>query len=128
MTEDFDEDTNTDLAIANLEDGTASVLLGNGDGTFDAKVDYATDSAPLSIESADFDGDSAVDLVTANGTGTVSVLPGNGDGTFGGKGDYYVAASAFSVAVGDFNEDSRPDVTTAIYETDEVSVLLNTTS
>ncbi|MBW8738372.1 MAG: hypothetical protein JF621_15030 [Streptomyces turgidiscabies] len=66
--------------------------------------------------------------MTANGAGTVSVLPGHGDGTFGSKSDWYVADGAFSVTVGDFNEDTRPDVTTAIIQTDEVSVLLNTTT
>ena len=61
-----------------------SVLLGNGDGSFQAAVSFAAGDAPISVAVADLDGDSVPDLVTANGYGSddVSVLLGNGDGSF----------------------------------------------
>src|SRR6266852_8819161 len=37
---DFNRDGRLDLVTANEGDGTVSVLLGNGDGTFQPKVDY----------------------------------------------------------------------------------------
>ena len=63
-----------------------SVLLGNGDGTFQPQVTYAVGSVPDAIVAGDFTGDGRTDLAVANGNvfgkGTVSVLLGNGDGTF----------------------------------------------
>ncbi|MBM4360941.1 MAG: FG-GAP repeat protein, partial [Deltaproteobacteria bacterium] len=44
---DFDGDGKLDLATANLEANTVSVLLGNGDGTFGTKVDYPVGMNPL---------------------------------------------------------------------------------
>ena len=46
-----------------------SVLLGNGDGTFAAKVDYATGSHPDSVAVGDFNLDGKPDLAVANFTG-----------------------------------------------------------
>ena len=72
-------------------DGTVSVLLGNGDGTFQPRLVFAEGIFPLSIAIADFDGDHQADLAIANpcGTdeacsslGTVGIMLGNGDGTF----------------------------------------------
>ena len=58
---------------------TASVLLGNGDGTFQAKQSFGTGSQPSSVAVGDFNGDGRSDLVTADYNGnTASVLLGNG--------------------------------------------------
>src|SRR5262249_15589416 len=46
---DFNGDGIPDLAAANLTGGTVSVLLGHGDGTFGAAVNYAAGGAPLSV-------------------------------------------------------------------------------
>ena len=43
---DFTGDGRTDLAVANTYDGTVSVLLGNGDGTFQPQITYAAGSYP----------------------------------------------------------------------------------
>ena len=70
-----------------------SVLLGNGDGTFQPQVTYAVGSDPIAIVAGDFNGDGHLDLAVANDVdSTVSVLLGNGDGTF---------QPAVSYAVGD---------------------------
>jgi hypothetical protein len=75
-----------DLAVANLEGGSLSVLLGNGSGKFETAVNYDTYS-PNWVIAQDFDGNGKVDLAAAdestaeNKTG-VSVFKGNGDGTF----------------------------------------------
>jgi hypothetical protein len=61
------------------------VLLGNGDGTFQAPVTYATPSVPVSIILSDFNNDGNLDVATAEQNdpcNCVAVLLGNGDGTF----------------------------------------------
>ena len=84
MAGDFNGDGRTDLAVANVDPySTVSVLLGNGDGTFQAQLTNAVGSSPDAIVAGDFNGDGRTDLAVANyGDNTVSVLLGNGDGTF----------------------------------------------
>ena len=43
-----------------------SVLLGNGDGTFQPQVTYAVGSGPDAIVAGDFNGDGRTDLAVAN--------------------------------------------------------------
>src|SRR5205823_3669811 len=52
-----------------------SILLGNGDGTFQSPATYATGSVPIGVIDADFNGDGRLDLaVVNNGSNTVSVF------------------------------------------------------
>jgi hypothetical protein len=129
VTADFNGDGVLDLAIANSQDSTVSVLLGHvnpttgkGDGTFQAAQTYATGAGPLSLAVGDFDGrhyangQPILDLVTANSGGDLSVLPGNGDGTFAPAGSISLPTAAglaqtpLSVAVGDLNKDGTLDL------------------
>ena len=65
-----------DLAVANVSSGV-SVLLGNGDGTFQAAVDFGAGSEPRSVAVGDFNGDGKLDLAVANFISNVSVLINN---------------------------------------------------
>ncbi|WP_131803074.1 FG-GAP repeat domain-containing protein, partial [Parafrankia colletiae] len=59
-----------------------SVLLGNGDGTFQPPRPYLTGPGPSAVTASDFNGDGADDLAVANQyDGTVTVLLSTGDGT-----------------------------------------------
>jgi hypothetical protein len=80
-TGDFNGDGNADLAIANLSSNNVSVLLGNGNGTFQTAVTYSTGASPTFVVVSDFNGDRKPDLAVVNGS-NISVLLGNGDGTF----------------------------------------------
>jgi hypothetical protein len=77
---DLNGDGLPDLAVANFHDHSVSVLLGNGDGTFQAAVDYPANEALSSLAVADFNHDGVPDLAANNvSTGSVSVFLGNGD-------------------------------------------------
>src|SRR5262249_23304515 len=92
---DFLHNGKLDLAVVNPGSNTASVLLGNGDGTFQDRVDYAVGASPLSVAAADL-GNGQIDLVVANhDSSNVSVLVGNGDGTFGPARNIDVKTQAF---------------------------------
>src|SRR5207342_159288 len=110
---DFNGDGLLDIALntAGPAGSAVEVLLGKGDGSFQPNhLILSVGQTPLSVAAGDFDGNGAVDLVTANSNGTVSVLLGNGGGSFRPRTDLTVGGSPHSVAVGDFNGDGRLDV------------------
>jgi len=108
--------------------GSVSVLIGSGEGNFEAQRDFVTGSYPLSVAIGDFNADGNPDLVVANsGSHTVSVLLGNGNGTFGARSDFATGLDPASVAVADLNGDGRLDVAVANTGVSRsVSVLLGT--
>ena len=85
---DFNGDNNQDIAVANKSDNNLSIFIGNGDGTFQAKVEYATGNMPIYISVYDFNKDNNPDLAIANMTGSIiSILLGNGDGDISGENE-----------------------------------------
>jgi hypothetical protein len=105
---DFTGSGTLDLATANGGFDGASVLLGNGDGTYQPAVSYATGYDPIGIMTADLRGMGVQDLITEN-QGNVSILLGNGDGTFGPPTNLNTGAFP-TVVVGDFNGDGTADL------------------
>ncbi|MBW2696044.1 MAG: VCBS repeat-containing protein [Deltaproteobacteria bacterium] len=123
---DLDGDTVPDLVTSNLHTDDVSVLLGNGDGTFQAAASFAPGNRPLSVAVADLDGDTVPDLVTSNySSDEVSVLLGNGDGTFQAAVSFAAGSHPSSVAVADLDGDTVPDLVTANGGSDDVTVFLN---
>jgi hypothetical protein len=117
-----DFDGNLGIVTGNFGDGTAAVLLGNRDGTFQNAVTYKVGTQPQSVTVGVFNGHA--DIVTANNySNSVSVLLGDGGGKFQLAGTYAVGYQPFAVTVGDFNHDNRPDIAVANYLDDSVSVL-----
>ncbi len=77
VTGDFTNDGKLGLAIANFGDGTVTLLLGNGDGTFlqTSGSPYAVGKGPIAIAAADLNADGKLDLAVANlMDDTVSIL------------------------------------------------------
>jgi hypothetical protein len=122
---DVNGDGKPDLVVANrcidngcLVEAVVAVLLGNGDGTFQAAVTYNSGGLfTNSVAVADVNGDGKPDLVVgnfcsdSNCDGSVGVLLGNGAGTFQpvvtyGTGGLYAKA----VAIADVNGDGKSDV------------------
>ena len=119
---DFNGDGRVDLAVAGNNDagaGVVAVLLGDGDGTFQPPVNYATGiDYATALVAGDFNGDGRVDLAVAGnnvtGAGIVSVLQGNGDGTFQPPVNYATGIDyATALVAGDFNGDGRVDLAVA---------------
>jgi hypothetical protein len=115
---DVNGDGKLDLVVANCatagcEHGAAAVLLGNGDGTFQAAVDYDSGGAGANgLAIADVDGNGKPDLLVANWvTNSVGVLLGNGDGTFQ-PAVTYSSGGLYPMAIiaADLNGDGKPDL------------------
>ena len=122
---DFNGDGKLDLAVADSFNGDASVLLGNGDGTFQTALNYAAGGSPNSIAVGDFNLDGKADLVVADALGImVSVLLGNGNGTFQAAANYYDAGAVNAVAVGDFTGNGVLDLAIADSGAGTASVML----
>ena len=122
---DLNGDDDRDLAVANHDSDEVSVLVGNGDGTFQPAVNYGAGDGPYSVAVVDLDGDDSPDLAVANrNSDEVSVLLGNGDGTFQPAVDCGAGDEPRSVAAVDLDGDDVPDLAVANYGSRDVSVLL----
>ena len=114
-------------------DGIVGVLLGNGNGTFQAPVTYPSGgTGAVSVAVADVNHDGKPDLLVDNQCigncsvlkGGVAVLLGNGDGTFQTAISYYSGGyPATSVAVADVNGDGNTDLLVS-NQSNTVGVLL----
>jgi len=113
---DLDGDGNIDLAVANGQSNTISILHGLGDGTFAAPVNLPDGAGPYGIAVADVNLDNVPDLVVAdNSAASVSVLLGQGGGAFAAAVVYPVADYSLSLAVADINHDNKPDIVATAY-------------
>jgi hypothetical protein len=126
---DLNEDGQLDLAVANSAwvGGTSgvSVLVGNGDGTFQSAVNYPAGVQPCSVAIGDLNGDGHPDLAIGNNIGNdVSVLLNAGNGTFYDAVNYGAGVDSNVVVIGDFDGDGYPDLAVPNFEDDTVSVLL----
>lgn len=138
---DVNGDGKSDLAVANFDNsvdevpwapGTVSVLLGNGDGTFQAQTTYPTGAGTVSVAIGDFTGDGRADLaVIGSGTqpdstspSTVTILIGNGDGTFQPGLAYPTGPDSTAIAIGDLNADGKADLVVANDAPTPINVLL----
>jgi len=114
---DVNSDGSMDLITANYYGNSVSVLLGNGDGTFQPSIDSPTNAAPSRLAAGDFNRDGHADLVTVNDAGApLSVLLGGGDGTFQAPRNISLSSRPVDVAVGDFDGDGADDIAVATYE------------
>jgi hypothetical protein len=135
---DFNRDGNTDIALG-CSDGTTVatgngftgngglvIILGNGDGTFQAPVFHSTGDV-ASIAMGDFNGDGILDIVvTDRAQQNVIFFLGNGDGTFTqepASSNILTVGPAHGVVVADFNGDGKDDIAYAVGNVNSLSDL-----
>lgn len=134
VSDDLNGDGKFDLVIGNvfggsLSTGSLTILLGNGDGTFQSHVGHDMDvSKPGGLALADLNGDGKLDLVAASYSGNlISVLLGNGSGGFASPVTYTAGTTGeqlHSVALADFNGDTKLDVAVTSNLSGATSILL----
>ena len=127
---DFNGDGRPDVATASNDGGTVSILLGNGDGTFQEHRDFNAVHAPAtSIAVGDFNEDGNWNLLECNNAldveGTASIFLGNGDGTLQPHLDYELGVKPSAVVTGLFDVEGGLDFAVANSTSGTVSVLLN---
>ena len=133
---DFNNDGKLDLAVVNSTDNTVSILLSNGDGTFNGPSGplpagpppgpptptYKVGHNPQAIVVGDFDNDGNLDLAVANeNDNSISILLGNGNGTFQTQTTISLGATnpvgPISLAAADFDYDGYLDLA-VLYQSD----------
>ena len=120
---DFTGDGLQDLVVSlNSATSSLSLLRGNGNGTFQAPVNFpnTTNLDSPAVVATDLDNNGTLDVVVAHSIGcftapcvvgrTISVMLGNGNGTFQPTREIDVGTGMLEIAVGDFNRDGIKDL------------------
>lgn len=108
---DFNHDGKPDLLEEKTNSQTFSVLLGNGDGTFQAAISTPTGGQLGLMAVGDMNGDGYADVLGGYGP-VLYVFLSNGDGTFKPGIPANVGAPALSgtISIADVNGDGKLDV------------------
>lgn len=128
---DVNHDGNPDILVANTDEGSISVLLGDGRGHFTPSPSspFAAGHLPNDIGIADMNGDGNLDLVIpGHQSPYIAILLGDGKGGFapapGSPFDVHSKPHPHAVAVADFDGDGNPDVATDSWAENKVELLL----
>ena len=111
---DFDGDGKLDVAVSIWGSAAIAILLGNGDGTFQAPTNIPLVNGPFTVAAGDFNSDGRSNLATGLFGGDLDVFLGNGHGKFKlGWTSTLPGGGAMGIAVADFNGDGKVDLATA---------------
>ncbi len=128
-TGDFDGDGVTDLIVDAAYDNTIHLLIGNGNGTFEAQKSFVY--KPLGgtqynfeLEVTDFNNDGNLDFAVINheATSSIGVFLGNGDGNF--RAAVSTTTDAYTMDTADVNGDGIMDIVATEFLTSNSKVLL----
>jgi hypothetical protein len=127
---DFNNDSRTDIVVANSGSNDIVVFIGSSNGSFSSSIRYSMSegSQPESVAVGDFNRDSRLDIAVANfGTNNICLLFDRGNGTFTNQTWYPLTYDSRPkcVVVKDLNNDGRDDIAATTYGIDNVNILLN---
>lgn len=125
LSQDFNRDGRIDLASANNDGGTVSILLANSSSGMTSAPYYMVGTRPEGIAAGDFNNDGTLDIAVANSeSDDVSVLISRGDGTFNNAVNYRIGRFPGGIAVGDLNNDGKQDLAVLLRISGSIAVLL----
>jgi hypothetical protein len=141
VTGDWDGDAKQDIAVVDsteLADNNVSLVLSNGDGTFQDAVPTTAQTDSIAIASADFDSNGSLDLAVTQVSGldtSVEILLNDSSAPNSQNGfalqDLIVGLSLgqgqVAVQAADLNADGRPDLIALGEDTATIGVFINTT-
>ena len=125
---DFDRDQVPDLALTNEGTGSVAVLIGDGDGSFEAPLLTDLDTNVQVLGAGDLNGNTLTDLVVAGSStfgADLSLLTSLGDGGFDPPVTFESGGrSPTAVRVADLNQDLLPDIVVAHLSSNKLAVHL----
>ncbi|MBW3623823.1 MAG: VCBS repeat-containing protein [Armatimonadetes bacterium] len=123
---DVNGDGNLDLVTANTQSNSVSVLLNNGDGTFQAPKSFPSGGlGPRSLFVGQFTGDTNPDIAVANADSTqVGILRGNGNGTFEAPAVVTVGGNAGWIGGGNVDGGATTDLAVILKDKNQIQILL----
>jgi hypothetical protein len=128
---DFNNDGILDLAVTVPNQASVALLLGNGDGTFQAPLYHAAGYSPEPLVAGDFNGDGNLDLAvgetkfsSGSPQGGVMILLGNGFGSFQDGNEYAAGNVVYSLTEGDLSSSGHLALITGNFMSRTASVLL----
>ncbi len=107
---DLNADGNLDLAVAASATDELLVMLGNGNGTFQAAAAYLTDDTPLTLNAADFNRDGRIDMAVTSYSGTVAIALNSGAGAFAMQPGTNVGSGSRNTSMHDLDGNGSLDI------------------
>ena len=126
---DFNNDNQSDITVANSGDDTIGVLIGYGNGSFKSQTSYfiGTHAYPQYVTTADLNQDNSIDIISTDTyDDSISILFGYGNGTFYNTTRFATGTGSkpYWIAVSDFNDDNNLDLVIANQGRDSIGILL----
>ncbi|MGQ9601137.1 MAG: FG-GAP-like repeat-containing protein [Candidatus Bipolaricaulia bacterium] len=122
---DFNGDGKEDLAVANQDSNSISILLGAGDGKFSPSGTVSVGISPSDIVATDFNKDNQLDLAVTNaGSNNLTILLGDGKGGFQPRGGPAVGSNPMALVANDLDKDGNIDLIVANSGSNNLAILL----